>query len=144
MRLTRFSDYSLRALMFVGLRGEAYSGIAEIAAAYAISPDHLTKVVHRLAQLGLIQTQRGRGGGLRLARPAAEIVVGEVVRRTEEDLSLVDCMGGGACILTGTCTLQHALTAALAAFLDVLDGYTLADLLRPQGGMVAARLGLGV
>lgn len=142
MRLTRFTDYSLRTLMFAGLRGDAFSGIGEIADAYGISEHHLTKVVHRLAQLGLVETQRGRGGGLRLARPPAEIGIGAVVRQTEDDLALVDCMGSGACILTGACELQQALNAALAAFLEVLDGYTLADLLRPRGTVLAARLGL--
>jgi Rrf2 family nitric oxide-sensitive transcriptional repressor len=87
----------------------------------------LTKVVHRLGQAGDIETLRGRGGGLRLARPAQDIRVGDVVRRTE-DMCLVPCADGGTCLLMPSCVLKHALDEASAAFLAVLDRYTLADL----------------
>ncbi|WP_082494271.1 Rrf2 family transcriptional regulator [Methylobacterium sp. Leaf108] len=129
MRLTRYTDYSLRTLIYLGLNDTGLSSIAEIARAYRISESHLTKVVHQLGRLGLVHTLRGRGGGLRLARPPAEIVVGAVVRQTEEDLALVECFSGGACAITAPCRLRRALGEALAAFLAVLDGYTLADLL---------------
>lgn len=143
MRLTRYTDYALRTLIFVGLNEPRQSSIAEIARAYGISESHLTKVVHQLGRLGLIRTIRGRGGGLRLARPPAEIVVGAVVRQTEEDLALVECFASGACAITAPCRLRRALGEALAAFLAVLDRYTLADLLGGSDGIaIAALLGL--
>lgn len=129
MRLTRYTDYSLRTLIYLGLNDRGLSSIAEIARAYGISESHLTKVVHQLGRLGLVRTLRGRGGGLRLALPPSEIVIGAVVRQTEEDLALVECFAGGPCIITPSCRLRRALGEALAAFLAVLDGYTLADLL---------------
>ncbi|WP_430911190.1 Rrf2 family transcriptional regulator [Methylobacterium sp. sgz302541] len=145
MRLTRYTDYALRTLIYVGLREPRQSSIAEIARAYGISENHLTKVVHQLGRLGLIQTIRGRGGGLRLAKAPAEIVIGAVVRHTEDDLALVECFSGGGCAITAPCRLRRALGEALAAFLAVLDGVTLADLIgAPEGGDIAALLGLSV
>ncbi|MDT8278849.1 Rrf2 family transcriptional regulator [Roseomonas mucosa] len=142
MRLTRFTDYSQRALMFLCLRDGENSSIAEIASAYGISEHHLTKVVHRLGQLGLVQTTRGRNGGLRLGRRPEDIVLGQVVRQTEEDLAIVECFGGGCCPIAGVCELQRALAEALQAFLLVLDRHTLADLVRPRAAALAGRLGL--
>lgn len=133
MRLTRFTDYALRSLIFLGLRGEAGGRIREIAEHYDISEHHLTKVVQELARAGFVQTLRGRSGGLRLARPPEEIVVGAVVRALEEDLSLVECFSAGSrCVIRRSCGLKGALGEALAAFLAVLDGYTLTDLLGPE------------
>ncbi|MCJ2048406.1 Rrf2 family transcriptional regulator [Methylobacterium sp. J-070] len=129
MRLTRYTDYALRTLIYVGLNEPRQSSIAEIARAYGISESHLTKVVHQLGRLGLVRTIRGRGGGLRLGRPPGEINVGSVVRQTEDDLALVECFSGGMCAITAPCRLRRALGEALTAFLGVLDGYTLADLL---------------
>lgn len=140
MRLTRYTDYSLRTLIYLGLSAPRQSSIAEIARAYGISENHLTKVVHRLGRLGLIRTTRGRGGGLRLGKPPNEIIVGAVVRETEEDLALVECFAGGACVITAPCRLRRALGEALAAFLAVLDGYTLEDLLGEGSGSEIARL----
>lgn len=140
MRLTRYTDYALRTLIYLGLQEPRQSSIAEIARAYGISESHLTKVVHQLGQLGLIRTTRGRGGGLRLGRSPSEIVVGAVVRETEEDLALVECFASGACAITAPCRLRRALGEALAAFLVVLDGYTLADLLGDGSGPEIARL----
>lgn len=143
MRLTRYTDYALRTLIYVGLHEPQQSSIAEIARAYGISESHLTKVVHQLGRLGLIRTIRGRGGGMRLAKSPAEIVVGAVVRQTEEDLALVECFASGACAITAPCRLRRSLGEALAAFLAVLDGYTLADLLGGSDGIeIAALLGL--
>jgi Rrf2 family nitric oxide-sensitive transcriptional repressor len=143
MRLTRYTDYALRTLIYVGLHEPEQSSIAAIARAYGISENHLTKVVHQLGRLGLIRTIRGRGGGLRLAKPPGEIVVGAVVRQTEDDLALVECFGGGNCPITASCRLRRVLGEALAAFLAVLDGYTLADLLgSPDGDAIAQILGL--
>ncbi|MDP4001948.1 Rrf2 family transcriptional regulator [Methylobacterium sp. NEAU K] len=145
MRLTRYTDYALRTLIYVGLHEPGQSSIAEIARAYGISENHLTKVVHQLGRLGLIRTIRGRGGGLRLAKPPAEIVIGAVVRQTEDDLALVECFDNGACAITAPCRLRRALGEALAAFLAVLDSYTLADLIGgPEGGEIAQLLGLAV
>ena len=140
MRLTRYTDYALRTLIYVGLREPRQSSIAEIAAAYGISESHLTKVVHQLGRLGLIQTIRGRGGGLRHAKAPAEIVVGAVVRQTEDDLALVDCFAGVGCAITAPCRLRRVLGEALAAFLAVLDRTTLADLLGGSEGDEIARL----
>jgi len=140
MRLTRYTDYALRTLIYVGLHEPRQSSIAEIARAYGISENHLTKVVHQLGRLGLIRTTRGRGGGLRLGRPAAEIVIGAVVRQTEDDLALVECFASGVCAITAPCRLRRVLGEALAAFLAVLDGYTLADLLADEAGPEIARL----
>ena len=102
--------------------------IAEIARAYAVSEHHLTKVIHRLGQLGLVKTTRGRNGGLRLGRPPEEISLGQVVRQTEEDLAIAECFGRGCCAIAGVCELQRVLNEALQAFLFVLDRHTLADL----------------
>ena len=125
MRLTSFSDYSLRTLICLAIKGR--STIAEISRLYGISEAHLNKVIHQLGVAGDIETIRGRGGGIRLARPPETINVGAVVRRTE-DLALVTCLEGGACLIAPACLLQSALQEALAAFLAVLDRYTIADL----------------
>ncbi|MGU3326651.1 Rrf2 family transcriptional regulator [Methylobacterium mesophilicum] len=140
MRLTRYTDYSLRVLIYVGLHEPRQSSIAQIARAYGISESHLTKVVHQLGRLGLIRTIRGRGGGLRLAKSPADIVVGAVVRQTEDDLALVECFAGNACAITASCRLRRALSEALVAFLAVLDRYTLADLIAGREGVEIARL----
>ncbi|GEP09037.1 Rrf2 family transcriptional regulator [Methylobacterium gnaphalii] len=140
MRLTRYTDYALRTLIYLGLNEPRSSSIAEVAQAYGISENHLTKVVHQLGKLGLIRTTRGRGGGLRLGKPAEDIVIGAVVRQTEDDLALVECFASGACAITAPCRLRKALGEALAAFLSVLDGYTLADLLGEGAGAEIARL----
>jgi Rrf2 family nitric oxide-sensitive transcriptional repressor len=125
MRLTAFSDYSLRTLICLAVKG--HSTIAEISRLYGISEAHLSKVVHQLGIAGDIETIRGRGGGIRLARPPEAINVGAIVRRTE-DLALVICFEGGTCLIAPACILQTALKEALAAFLTVLDRYTVADL----------------
>ncbi len=141
MRLTRHTDYALRVLMYLGLRGDRLSTIHEIATRYGISENHLTKVVHQLGRQGLVKTVRGRNGGLMLGRPAARINVGKVVRLTEPDFEIVECFDRetSQCVLRGACVLQTALSEAVRAFLAVLDGYTLADLLRP-GDRMATRL----
>ena len=133
MRLTRYTDYSLRVLMYAGARGDRVSTIAEIARAYGISRDHLMKVVQELGRAGYLRNVRGRFGGILLARPAAEIVVGEVVRRTEADFELVEC---GSCVIAPACGVTGALREALDAFMSVLDGYTLDDLLTRRGDMM--------
>lgn len=138
MRLTLHSDYGLRALIFLAAAGEQGGTIPRIASAYRISEHHLRKVIQRLAQAGLIEAVRGRGGGLKLAKPAREIGIGAVVRLMESDFALAECMGAspGNCAITGACGLQRALGEAMAAFFAVLDRYTLADAL-----VAPARLG---
>jgi Rrf2 family nitric oxide-sensitive transcriptional repressor len=133
MRLTTFTDYTLRTLIYLAIRPEKLVTIADIASAYDISANHLMKVVHQLALAGDIATVRGQRGGLRLARKPEAINLGEVVRRTEPDLELVACFGEAQrCTIQDGCVLQHALGDALQAFLSVLDGYTLADLVAPR------------
>lgn len=148
MRLTLHTDYALRVLIYLGLRQDRRVSIREIAQAHRISENHLIKVVHNLGRGGFIETTRGKGGGLRLARPPEQIRVGDVVRFTEEDMALVTCFQvapeGGGCALLNICSLQTLLGSALAAFMDVLDSQTLADLLRPNRAAMAARLGLPV
>jgi Rrf2 family transcriptional regulator, nitric oxide-sensitive transcriptional repressor len=133
MRLTTFSDYAFRVLIYLGSTPQGLATIADIAAAYGISENHLMKVVHRLARLGYIETVRGKGGGMRLARAPGAINVGEVLRAAEEGFDLVECMGQreSDCRILRVCALHGALGKAVAAFLKVLDGYTLADLVRP-------------
>ena len=133
MRLTAFSDYTVRTLIYLALRPRVLCTIDEIACSYGISVSHLTKVVHQAAQAGEVQTVRGQGGGLRLAQPPEVIKIGAVLRRTEPDWNIVPCFGsGGACPIQPACVLQSALGNALAAFMAVLDGVTLADLIRPR------------
>jgi Rrf2 family nitric oxide-sensitive transcriptional repressor len=142
MHLTLGTDYALRTLIYVGAKGGRLATIVEIARAFGISRAHLMKVVNRLGQLGYIETVRGKGGGIRLARPPAEIRVGAVVRATEEDLAVMGCLGtAGFCRIEQCCVLRRALREATRAFLDALDGYSLADLLAP-GRRLAASLGL--
>ena len=127
MRLTRYSDYAIRVLLYLGSQsGDRLSSIGDIARSYGISQNHLMKVVNDLVNAGYLESVRGRFGGIRLAKPAAEINVGAVVRHTEDGFDLVDC---GSCIIAPACGLTGALHQALAAFMKVLDGYTLEGLL---------------
>jgi Rrf2 family nitric oxide-sensitive transcriptional repressor len=130
MKLTFYSDYSLRLLMYVSVKREALVTIQEVADAYGISKNHLMKVAFELGRKGFLETVRGRGGGLRLARPPEKIGVGEVVRAMEEDFTMVECFDPAAnqCVITGPCRLRGALSRALKAYFAVLDEYTLADL----------------
>jgi Rrf2 family transcriptional regulator, nitric oxide-sensitive transcriptional repressor len=134
MRLTSFTDYCLRALIFVALKGDEPTTIDEIAERHGINRNHLVKVVFRLGQLGYLHTSRGKGGGIRLADHPAKLSLGKLVRQTERDFALVECFQEQdcQCVIEPACVLKGALRAALAAFFDVLDGYTLADLVRPS------------
>ncbi|MER1989841.1 RrF2 family transcriptional regulator [Solibacillus isronensis] len=132
MRLTVYTDYSLRTLMYLGVRGrENLVTIQEIANAYQISKNHLMKVTHDLGKHGYIETIRGRGGGIRLALEPEQINIGDVVRKTEDDFHLVECFNpeGNLCKISPECRLKFALQQALKAYLAVLDTYTLADVL---------------
>jgi Rrf2 family nitric oxide-sensitive transcriptional repressor len=142
MRLTTYTDYTLRTLMYLAVHEGRHATIAGIAAAYGISEAHLMKVVHQLGVAGDIETLRGRKGGIRLGKPAASINLGAIVRRTETDMALVPCFDDdAACPIGGCCRLSTMLHEALAAFLAVLDRYTLADLVAPRKRL-AALLGL--
>lgn len=142
MRLIAYTDYTLRALMYLAVCGERPATIAEIATAYDISEAHLMKVVHQLGVANDVATQRGRNGGIRLARSPEYINLGATVRRTEADLALVPCFEqGGSCTIADNCVLSKVLQEALDAFLAVLDRYTLADLIAPRQ-VLASLLGL--
>lgn len=134
MRLTVYTDYSLRVLIYLALKENRLATIGEIAASYGISRAHLMKVAHQLGVKGYVGTVRGRQGGLRLGRSPKAITVGEIVRAMEPDLALVPCFEPicADCTILPACVLKRALHEARAVFFDVLDGYTLADLARPH------------
>ena len=130
MRLTTFTDYSLRTLMYVAAAPDGRATIAEVADAFAISESHLVKVAHMLGKAGILLNSRGRGGGLRLARAPGAIRVGDVVRATEGEDVPAECFDGGrkGCVISGRCRLEGVLAEALRDFYAVLDRYTIADL----------------
>jgi Rrf2 family nitric oxide-sensitive transcriptional repressor len=135
MHLTVFSDYTLRVLMYLALDRTRLATIPEIATAYGISENHLMKVVHQLARAGIVETVRGKGGGIRLARAPEEIRLGEVVRASEGDAPIVACLSGEpeACRITSSCRLKGILVNAFEALYGSLDEHTLADLVdRPR------------
>lgn len=139
LRLTIYTDYALRMLMYLALKDDGLSTIAEVAESYSISKNHLMKVAHQLGVAGYVGTVRGRGGGLRLAKPAEKIGLGEIVRRTEPDMALVPCFKpvDAPCAIRSCCVLQKALHKARLAFVEVLDEYTLSDLVRPRAPLRA-------
>lgn len=143
MRLTHFTDLSLRLLMYLAVKPDGLATIQEVAGRYGVSRNHLMKVAQQLVKEGFVESVRGHGGGLRLKRPATEIRVGEVVRATEDDFRLVECFEAGrsSCTLLPACRLKGVLGEALGAYLAVLDRYTLADLTLPTHPMRRA-LGL--
>ncbi|UXC93722.1 Rrf2 family transcriptional regulator (plasmid) [Sphingobium sp. RSMS] len=126
MKLTLFTDYSMRVLLYLGARPDRLCSIGEVAQGYGISQNHLMKVVNQLARSGDVESVRGRSGGIRLGRPPEEINIGALIRQTEDGFDLVDC---GGCVVAPACGLTGVLKEALGAFLAVLDRYTLADLL---------------
>ncbi len=138
MRLTRYTDYAMRVLLYLAARPQQQCSISEITRAYGVSQSHLMKVVNDLVNAGYLISARGRFGGIRLARDPREISVGAVVRHTEDGFELVDCVD---CVIAPACGLTGALDEALAAFLAVLDGYSLHDLMARRYQM-AALLGI--
>lgn len=129
MRLTNFSDYALRILMYAAVQNDRLITIEETAAVYGISRAHLMKVANQLTRTGYLRAVRGRSGGLALARRPEKIGLGDVVRATEPDFTMVECFGDeNRCIITPHCRLRGILTEALGAFAATLDRYTLADL----------------
>lgn len=134
MKLTAYTDYALRTLMYLGMNRDRLVTIQDIADLHNIAKNHLSKVVHQLGALGVIQTVRGRNGGLRLGKEPADIPLGDLVRNTEPDFNMAECFNRerNACILTSSCALKGVLNNATSAYLAVLDGATLQDLL-PTG-----------
>ncbi len=144
MRLTVYTDYALRLLMYLALKDDGLATIAEVANRYAVSKNHLMKVAHQLGRAGYVETVRGRQGGLRLAKPAERIGLGEIVRYTEPDMALVPCFRPieAPCAVKPCCVLRRALQEACDAFIEALDGYTLRDLVKPQTSL-RSLLGIG-
>ncbi len=133
MRLTAFSDYSLRVLLYLAVHGDELATVGSIAEAYGISENHLVKVAHNLRKRGYVETVRGKGGGMRLARPPEQINLGALVREVE-DKKLVECFDRAShgCRIVSACMLRGVLGEALEGFFAVLDRHTLADLLAPR------------
>jgi len=143
MRLTRQSSYAIRTLMYCAVNDPGLSRVADIAKAHSISELFLFKLIKPLVDAGLIETVRGRKGGIRLGRPAAEITLLDTVKLTEENFAMAECFEGGdvSCPLVDACDLNAALREALGAFFTVLESYTIADLVGKRRAM-RERLGL--
>ncbi|HET9957413.1 MAG TPA: Rrf2 family transcriptional regulator [Polyangiaceae bacterium] len=136
MQLTVHTDYAFRTLIALATIAPELTTVGELSERYDISANHLSKVVQRLSELGYVETLRGKAGGVRLAAAPSSIRVGDVVRLMEPELGLVECLRGGApgaCVISPACRLKSVLTTALDSFLHVLDGYTLADLVKNRG-----------
>ncbi len=133
MRLSDYTDYTLRVLMYCAVHPDRLATIAELADHHRVSKNHLMKVVNDLGRQGVLETTRGRGGGLRLMKAPSAIRVGDVLRNAETDFRLVECFDAATdtCTLTPTCRLKKVLRSALAAYFAELDGVTLADIARP-------------
>ncbi len=144
MKLTDYTDYSLRVLIHVAVHPDEPVTIQQISDAFGISKNHLVKVVQHLGQRGYLQTTRGRTGGIRLGRAAASINLGDVVRATEPDFGMVECFRpDNGCVITRACGLKGILYEALQAYLAVLDRYTLQDLVEKPAAM-RRLLGVGI
>ena len=144
MRLTRQSSYAIRTLVYCAVNAPELSRVADIAKAHSISELFLFKLIKPLVENGLLQTVRGRKGGIRLGRPAADITLLDTIKLTEESFAMAECFDGGddvACPLAGNCDLNGALREALGAFFDVLDSYTIADMADKRRNL-RERLGL--
>jgi len=139
MQLTQYTDYSLRVLIYLSQKEEGeLATISEIADFYGISRNHLVKVVHNLATNNFILTLRGKHGGMKLARSAAQIGVGEVVRKTEPNFYIAECFDNmnTNCVIIPICSLKKMLFEARTNFLQTLDRYTIADSLDPEHGLL--------
>jgi Rrf2 family nitric oxide-sensitive transcriptional repressor len=132
MHITRYTDYSLRVLIYLAVQGDELATIQEISDSYDISRNHLMKVVHQLNKKGYIETVRGKKGGMRLHMAPADINIGVLVRETEQDLSIVECFSSkNACKISPVCGLKGMFNEAITAFLNTLDQYTLEDVIPP-------------
>lgn len=138
MRLTQYSNYALRTLMFANLHSDRLCQCQEVANAFNISKAHLVKCVHQLGQWGFIQSVRGRNGGFRLARPAEDITVGAVIRKTEDTLELVECFNSetNTCPLITQCKLNLVLMRAMKRFMEEMDQVTIADITANQRSLL--------
>lgn len=130
MRLTRYTDYALRVMLYLGRHPGQLGSIPELAASYGISKSHVMKIVSDLVAVGYVESVRGRNGGIRLARPPADIMIGPLVRHTEQDFDMADC---GACQIAPSCGLTSLFDEAVSAFMAVLDRVSLADALARRG-----------
>lgn len=139
MRLTSYSDYSIRVLIYLATQNrEQLTNIKEISEVYQISKNHLMKIIYNLGKMGYIETIRGRNGGFRLAKKPSEINIGELIQKTEEDFHFVECFKDhDHCIISPVCSLKFILNSALDAFLQVLNQYTLADIIKNKGTLAA-------
>jgi Rrf2 family nitric oxide-sensitive transcriptional repressor len=149
VRLAEYTDFTLRVLMYCAANADRLVTVGELAERHGLSKNHLMKIVSDLASQGILETIRGRGGGLRLSMPPGDIRVGDIVRRCETDFRLVECFDGrtNTCTLTPTCRLKNLFESALAAYFRELDGATLADITGPlprSRGAVASRWGEGL
>ncbi|HET7411159.1 MAG TPA: Rrf2 family transcriptional regulator [Pararhizobium sp.] len=130
MRLTTFSDYALRVLLYAANAGERLVTIEETARTYQVSRAHLMKVVNILTKTGYLRGVRGRSGGFTLAKRPEDVNLGEVMRATEPDFALVECFApGNRCMITNSCRLPQVLNEALDSFVATLGRYTLADIM---------------
>lgn len=134
MQLTIFTDYGLRSLMFLAANPDRLCSVKEISEHYGISRNHLVKVVHRLAQLGHIQSTKGKGGGIKLARKPETLKLGDLVRQLEPNMHLVECFNKdtNTCKITSACKLKHYLMDANEAFIATLNKHNLADTVRDK------------
>lgn len=135
MQLKKYTDYALRVLIYTGTKpNNELASIREISEVFHISQHHLGKIVFELNKMGLLETIRGRNGGIRLAKPAEEINVGLLIRRLESDFNLLECFDRGTnhCVISPACTLKHTLNKALNAFFKVLEEYTIQDLINNE------------
>ncbi len=144
MRLTDYTDYSLRVLLYLAVRSEGLATIQDISDAYGISKNHLMKVVQRLAELGWVETVRGRNGGLRLYEHSSSLTIGEVVRAAENDFALVACFNGAdasgvhrECVIQSQCRLKHVFESARSAFFRELDSFTIRDIAEPASPLMS-------
>jgi len=138
MQLDKFTDYALRVLMTLAIRAPARVPTSEIAALFGLSENHLSKVATRLAREGFVNSERGRSGGLTLARPAKDILVGDVVRAMKRNDTVAECFGTDkSCLILPACGLREPLAQAQEAFFATLDRYTLADVTRSRTALAA-------
>ncbi|MBI3284899.1 MAG: Rrf2 family transcriptional regulator [Burkholderiales bacterium] len=135
MRLTAYTDYTLRTLIYLACNRDSLATIQDIAELHGVSKNHLMKVVHQLGMSGMVETVRGRNGGLRLKREPGEINIGQVVRATETDFDMAECFNRetNTCVYAPACMLKSVLNTATKAYLATLDGVTLEDLIKKDG-----------
>lgn len=139
MKLTSYSNYALRSLQLAALKAPDLIRVDDVVRVHGLARPHIVKIVHHLGRAGYLETQRGRGGGFRLAKAPDQIIVGDVVRLTEGPLELVECFNPevNTCPLIGVCKLSRALQKATRAFMAVLDDLTLADIASNRGELLA-------